>query len=216
MQRLVILVVTLALASVSAFAQFRDYKKGEFFVGYSNNQVDTGVSPNDDFSDLVGERETFHGFETAGVYNFSRYVGVKGSISGTYNNKSYAFTVPIDPDGTGQVSFDTNNSLYNFLGGLQFKDNSSEARVKPFAHAMIGAGHGRVKVKNLICDTDVDCAGFSGTTSETGFSAALGGGIDIKLGNRVDLRLIQVDYNPIRFDNATTHNVRFGFGFVFK
>lgn len=216
MQRLAVMVAVLALGCVSAFAQFRDYKKGEFYVGYSHNQVDTGVSPNDDFSDLVDRREGFNGFEVAGVYNFGRYVGLKGSISGTYNSKSYAFTVPTTPPATGQVAFDTNNSLYNFLGGVQFKDNASEARVKPFAHILAGAGHGRVNVKNLFCDTDVDCSGFSGTVSETGFAGAFGGGIDVKLSDRVDLRLFQIDYNPIRFDNATTHNFRFGIGFVFK
>lgn len=205
-----------AFASVGIFGQSSDFKKAEFFVGYSNNQVDTGISPNDDFSNIVGERETFHGFNVSGVYNFSRYLGLKGDISGGYNNKRYDFTVPITPTGTGSVGFDTNNSLYNFLGGIQIKDNSSDARVKPFAHIMGGAGHGRVKVKNLVCSTGVDCSGFSGTTSETGLAGAFGGGLDVKLSNRVDLRVIQVDYNPIRFDNATTHNVRFGFGLVFK
>lgn len=204
-----------ALAGFSVNAQTTDHKKAEAYIGYSASSTDTGVSPNDDFSDLVNEREGFHGFEVAGVYNFHRYVGFKGSVSGTYNNKNFDFSVPTT-EGTGQVSFDTNNSLYNFLGGVQFKDNASDARIKPFAHVLIGAGHGRVKVKNLFCDTDVECGGFAGTTSETGFAGAFGGGIDVRLNNRVDLRLIQVDYNPIRFDNATTHNVRFGIGFVFK
>ncbi len=215
MKKYVLALCVGALASFSAMAQSTDHKKAEAYIGYSASSVDTGVSPNDDFSDLVGEREGFHGFEVAGVYNFHRYVGIKGSISGTYNNKDFAFTVPVGED-TGQVSFDANSSLYNFLGGVQFKDNASEARIKPFAHILAGAGHGRVKVKNLLCDEGVECAGFAGTTSETGFAGAFGGGVDVKLNNRVDLRLIQVDYNPIRFDNATTHNVRFGIGLVFK
>jgi opacity protein-like surface antigen len=193
-----------------------EYKKSEFFVGYSNNQVDTGVSPNDDFSDIVDDRESFHGFNVSGVYNFSRYFGINGDVSGTYNNKSYDFTVPTVPPATGRVRFDADSSLYNFLGGIQIKDNASEARLKPFAHILAGAGHGRVKVDNLTCDLGVDCSGFEGTTSETGFAAAFGGGLDIKLNNRIDLRAIQIDYNPIRFDNGTTHNVRFGIGLVFK
>lgn len=216
MQKLLIAFCFAALSGLAAFAQSSDYKKGEVFVGYSNNQVDTGVTPDDDFGDLIDDRVTFHGFNVSGVYNFHRYFGVKGDISGTYNNTGYNFTVPTAPPSTGQVSFDTNNSLYNFLGGVQIKDNATDRRLKPFAHVMVGAGHGRVKVKNVSCDPALDCTGFAGTTSETGLAGAFGGGLDIGLNNRIDLRVFQVDYNPIRFDNATTHNVRFGFGIVFK
>lgn len=219
MKKIALAICLAAFSGLSAFAQTTttsDYKKSEFFVGYSNNQVDTGVSPNDDFSDLVDDRETFHGVNVSGVYNFSRYLGLKGDVSGTYNSKSYDFTVPTVPPATGRVSFDANSSLYNFLGGIQVKDNSSDARFKPFAHVLAGAGHGRVKVKNLTCDISVDCTGFEDTGSETGFAAAFGGGVDIKLNDRIDFRAIQVDYNPIRFDSGTTHNIRFGIGFVFK
>jgi len=204
------------LTSVAAVAQSSDYKKAEVFVGYSNNQVDTGVSPDDDFDGFINDRETFHGFNVSGVYNVSRYFGIKGDVSGTYNNKSFDFTVPTVPPATGRVTFDANSSLYNFLGGIQIKDNASEKRLKPFAHILAGAGHGRINVKNLNCDIGVDCTGLEGTESETGLAGAFGGGLDVKLNNRIDLRVIQVDYNPIRFDGATTHNVRFGFGFVFK
>jgi opacity protein-like surface antigen len=104
---------------------------------------------------------------------------------------------------------------YNFLGGVQIKDNSSDARFKPFAHALIGAGHGRTKVSSVTCPAGVDCSDLI-NDSETGFAGAFGGGLDIKLSNRVDFRAIQVDYNPIKFDSGTQNNVRFGVGFVFK
>ena len=201
-----------AVAGSAAFAQTDEYKKGEVYVGFSHQQVDTGITPDDDFSEVVGRREPFNGFQVSGVYNISRYVGIKGDISGAYNNTRFSFTLPP----SDRVAFDTNNSLYNFLGGVQFKDSASDARVKPFAHVLAGAGHGRVKVKNVDCNPVAVCTGLQGTTSETGFAGAFGGGVDVKLNNRVDLRLIQVDYNPIRFDGATSHNFRFGIGFVFK
>jgi hypothetical protein len=216
MKKVFFLVAVAIFATSSTFAQSGDYKKGEFFVGYSNQQVDTGVEPDASFGQLVNKRETFHGFNVAGVYNVHRYVGIKGDISGAYNSRDYSFTVPAGPGSPGNVAFDTDSSLYNFLGGVQFKDNASNARVKPFAHILAGAGHGRVKVNNLTCSVPANCVGFDGTLSETGLAGAFGGGVDVKLSNRVDLRLIQIDYNPIRFDNATTHNVRFGIGLVFK
>ena len=216
MKQLMLAICIGALSALTAAAQIDDYKKGEFFIGYSNNQVDTGVSPDEDFSDFVDERETFHGFNVSGVYNFHRYFGIKGDISGGYNSKTFDFTVPTAPPSTGEVSFDADSSLYNFLGGIQIKDNGSEARLKPFAHALAGVGHGRVKVSNVVCDPAVDCTGLTGTTSETGFAGAFGGGLDVKINDGIDLRLIQVDYNPIRFDSGTTHNVRFGIGLVFR
>lgn len=205
------------MMSLAAFAQSTDeYKKGEFFVGYSNGQVDTGLNSEDgsEFEEFFDERETFHGFNVSGVYNLTRYVGIKGDVSGVYNSKDFDVTVP-DGTGTARVAFNTRSSLYNFLGGVQIKDNATEGRFKPFAHALVGAGHGRVEFKDVVCPGDV-CAALEGTESETGLAGAFGGGIDIRLNNRVDFRAIQVDYNPIRFDGGTQHNIRFGIGFVFK
>lgn len=212
MKKFILAACFAAMASVASFAQSDDYKKGEVFVGYSNNQVDTGIDSDESFG-LIKEREPFHGFNASGVYNVHRYFGLKADVSGTYNNKDFNFTVP---GSSSRVSFDTNSSLYNFLGGVQVKDNATDARFKPFAHALIGAGHGRTKVKNLTCPTGVDCSSIARSESETGLAGAFGGGIDIKINNRVDFRAIQVDYNPIKFDSGTQHNVRLGIGIVFK
>jgi opacity protein-like surface antigen len=213
------MILALCLTAVSAFAvaaQNSDYKKSEFFVGYSNGQVDTGIDIEDgnEIEEFFDERETFNGFNVSGVYNLGRYVGIKGDVSGTYNNRDFRVTVPNEPT-PAVVSFKTNSALYNFLGGVQFKDNASEGRFKPFAHVMGGAGHARVKFKDVVCPDEV-CAALEGTESETGLAGAFGGGLDIRINDRIDFRAIQVDYNPIRFDDRTQHNVRFGIGLVFK
>lgn len=217
MKKFILALSLTALSSVFAAAQTTtdDYKKSEFFIGYSNNQVDTGIDADGDFSDLVDERESFHGFNVSGVYNVNRYLGIKGDVSGTYNSKDFNFTVPAAPSGTGTVTFSTSSSLYNFLGGVQLKDNSRDGRFKPFAHALVGAGHGRVKIKDVGCSVGVDCTGLEGTTSETGLAGAFGGGLDIRVSDNFSIRAIQVDYNPIKFDSGTSHNVRLGFGIVF-
>jgi hypothetical protein len=208
------------VSSVSAFAQSTsDYKKTEIYVGYSNNQVDTGANSNTGnaaqnfFDDRIG----FHGFEVAGVANVSRYVGIKGDISGSYKREDFTTTF-----GTGAtantVNVETKNSLYNFLGGVQIKDNSSDARVKPFAHVLGGVGHARFKVDSVTCSNTAvtNCSSLIASESETGLAGAFGGGIDVKLSNRVDLRLVQVDYNPMRLAGSTSHNFRFGIGLNFK
>jgi hypothetical protein len=61
----------------------------------------------------------------------------------------------------------------------------------------------------------VGCAGIV-SGSETGLAGAFGGGLDIKLNDHIDFRLIQVDYNPIKFNGGVQQNVRIGIGFVFK
>jgi Outer membrane protein beta-barrel domain len=195
-----------------------DYKKSEFFVGYSNNQVDTGLDSQSGtaFQNFFNDRESFHGFNASGTYNVSRYVGITGDVSGTYKNKDFSFTVPTSPNTTGTVALKTNNSLYNFLGGVQVKDNASEGRLKPFGYALVGAGHRRTKFKDVSCPTGVDCSFFNQTDSETGLAGAFGGGLDIRLNNKVDIRAIKVDYNPIKFDGGVDHNVRIGVGVVFK
>lgn len=204
------------ISSAIAFGQ-DDYKKGEFFVGYSNNQVDTGIPSGEIPGNPIDKRESFNGFNASGVVNFSKYFGLKADVSGTYRNDNFGVSVG-NGSNSASVSFDADSSLYNVLGGVQVKNNSSERKVKPFAHALVGAGIGRIKVKNINCSVgEVDCNFLNSIGGrETGLAGAFGGGLDIKLSNQIDLRAVQVDYNPIRFDRLTQHNVRIGIGIVFK
>lgn len=207
-----------AISGLAAFAQTSDdFKKAEVYVGYSNNQVDSGINVEGDneFEDFFDERESFNGFEAAGVYNFSRYVGIKGDVSGTYKSENFSVSVPTN-GGTSTFGADTKISLYNFLGGVQIKDNANKGRFKPFAHALVGAGHARIKIDNLVCPTGVSCVGFQDDFTRTGFAGAFGGGIDVRLNDKFDIRAIQVDYNPMRFDGQTQHNIRLGVGLVIK
>jgi hypothetical protein len=196
---LVILFVTFSFAQSTD-----DYKKGEVFIGYSANVFNAG---NVD-SSSVSKSTAFNGVNVSGVYNFSKYIGVKGDFSTHYKNLTDTIgsvtvgTTPPVPPRTIKVGA----SVQNYLAGVQFKDNSTEGRVKPFAHALVGVG--RVKAR----------ASFSGTSvsqAETGLALAFGGGIDVRVNKRVSIRVIQADYNPIRIDGETSNNVRLGFGIVF-
>ena len=91
---------------------------------------------------------------------------------------------------------------HTLVGGVQFKDNSKDKKVKPFGHLM--AGFTNARVSGFVSD------------SETGFAGVIGGGVDIKLSPRVDLRAIQLDYNPTRLGGETQHNFRVGIGVVFR
>lgn len=204
-------IVIIACASIAA-AQSDDYKKFEFFAGYSHNRIDTGIGDDDpSLRDIVDEREGFHGFNTSITGNVSRYVGFKFDLSGHFKSRSIPF-------GTIDRGIDIDSRVYNFLGGVQLKDNSSETTFKPFAHALVGAAHARnsVEISNDVCIAIVPSpcpADF--TEKETGFAGAFGGGIDIRASNRIDIRVIQIDYNPTRLFDSTQHNFRIGFGIVF-
>lgn len=188
----------LACASVSFAQSSDDYNKFEFYGGFSHNRVDTGISDNDpDLDDVVDEREGFNGFNTSITGNFTRYLGVKGEYS--FHRKSFE-------DTTGLTNITANVDLHTFVGGLQIKDNSKEKRFKPFAHLMAGVAHSRFNLENA----PVGLIDFD--DSDTGFAGVFGGGLDIRAGDRVDIRAIQLDYAPTRLGDEMQHNFRIGFG----
>jgi hypothetical protein len=191
---------------VSAQTNSDEYNRNEFYVGYSNQQVN-------DF-----RRQPHNGFEVSYVRNVHRYVGIKGDFSAAYRNRNFPVLFST-ASGDGSYRFENERSIYNFLGGVQVKDNASTARLKPFAHALVGVAHNRNKTKNFTCVSN--CSGqalplIPFSTSDTGFSGAFGGGLDIKINDKIDFRAIQVDYNPIYSNQRVNNNVRFGIGIVFK
>jgi len=207
-----ILIGTIILACASIAAAQSDYKKFEFFGGFSHNRVDTGVGDEEPaLGDIVNEREGFNGFEVSATGNLSRYIGLKGDFSGHFKNRN--LQIP----GLPGSSVDIDSRLFNFLGGVQIKDNSTEGTFKPFAHALAGVAHARnsVEFNDVVCIAIVPspCSPF--TENETGFAAAFGGGLDIRASDRISIRAIQVDYNPTRLFDSTQHNFRIGVGIVF-
>jgi hypothetical protein len=198
MRKLLMAAMFVACTSSFAFAQTDDYNKYDVGVLYSHNRVDVGVEdPNQNFFD---EREGFHGVELSAKGNVSRYVGLKGSYS--FHRKSFDIA-----GNTAATTFDVDANLHQFLGGVEFKDNARETGVKPFAHVLAGVGHARADVSNATVSFD---------ESETGFAAAIGGGVDFRINDRVDFRAIQFDYNPTRDNGQTSHNFRVGIGIIFR
>lgn len=215
MKKVILAVSLMAVSSLFTFAQTTavdDYKKGEVYVGYSNGQIDTGLESGNSAVDFFQERENFNGVNVSGVYNVTRYFGVKGDVSATFNSNDFN-----DTFNGATVSFKNKNSLYNFLGGVQVKDNSNDGVFKPFGHVLVGAAHARAKVSAFSCTPSAACPATipNDTFSETGFAGAIGGGLDFRLNNRVQIRAIQIDYNPVRLSGETQNNLRIGAGIVF-
>lgn len=190
--RFLLLVVLLFVSTSFSFAQQQspDYDKVEVFAGYSNG------------TDIGSEFEWVeHGFNAAAVYNFHRLVGVKFDVSGTYK------TFDDSP------FFTTRHSLYNVTGGIQIKNNRKSRRVKPFAHFLVGVARHSDESEGS-CPQGSFCPPFS--SDENGLSLIVGGGLDIKVNRRIDIRAAQFDLNPIFFGNDIYPNLRFSTGVVFK
>lgn len=200
-----------------------DYHKVEVFAGVSNNQFDVGSTNNNTFNNQFKVRESLNGAEGSVVYNLNRYFGIKGDFSAHFKNIQLenVLNVTTTPNSTTTtVQFArVRTSVYNFLGGVQIKDNRKEGlRFRPFGHAMVGQALIRTNLKSAdfsspFCTSSVNaCAGLDATKMD--LSAAFGGGVDFKATNRLSFRT-QADYNPTRLNNSTQHNFRFSVGLVF-
>ncbi len=196
MKKFILMAIFIACSAPFSFAQTTssdDYHKVEGYGGYSYNSLDTG-----------DVREGFNGFETSVTGNFHRYVGAQFDYS--FHRDSFDLT-------TFGTTLSNKNDLHTVLGGVQIKDNSKETKVKPFANLLVGVANFRSKI-DFVGGTAPPAAFVGTENSDTGFAAAIGGGLDLRVNERFDIRAIKVDYNPTRFGNGTLHNVRVGVGIV--
>jgi opacity protein-like surface antigen len=180
---------TLILISATAALAQDDYKKYEFFAGYSALYLDNlaGDTGSPAVDDVLGEKQNLRGFNLAAGFNFHKYVGAKFDYS--LHLREDNFTRP-----AGSGTIDT--TLQNFLGGIQIKNNMNDGpRFKPFGHALFGVAVQKVDVDSPNLPALFGINDFH--TNETSFSMAFGGGLDIKLNDRFDLRVVQVDWNII-------------------
>ncbi|HEX5876542.1 MAG TPA: outer membrane beta-barrel protein [Pyrinomonadaceae bacterium] len=177
----------LLLSATAAVAQ--DYRKWEFFGGYSAMTFDNLGDDTDSaaVNDLLSERNTLRGFELAITRNFHKYVGAKFDYSLHLREDEFS-----RPAGNGTID----TTLQNFLGGIQVKDNSEDGpRFKPFGHALFGVANQKLDVDSPQLPAVLGISDFH--VNETSFAMAFGGGLDIRLTDRIEIRAVQVDWNII-------------------
>lgn len=207
LRRVLLSTIFIAACALSAAAQAADdYPKVELYGGYSHARVESNIATNafsfggpfatvapctdvgrltfgQDFQRFFCERRGFHGFDASVTYNLSRYFGLKADMTGHFKSEKFL---------DGAETNATRERLYNFLLGVQFKNNRRSARVKPFAHALIGAA----RYSDMNTETG---PGFTAIIRDrmTSFAMKMGGGLDLRAGKHVDVRLIELDFNPI-------------------
>jgi opacity protein-like surface antigen len=183
----------LIVFSAASLALAQENSKVEVYGGYSYLRNDRDL---DSIRDL-------RGWNTSVTYNLNNFLGVKADFSGHYNDRTFVFD--------DQVSLKEKENDFTFLFGPQFSYRKNE-RIVPFAHVLIG-GRRRTFSSSLI---DTDFGTFNDKFSNTAFSAAFGGGLDIKLKKGVAFRLFQADYLLSRTFGFSQNNLRLGTGLVFR
>jgi len=195
-KRILTLSTLLLLCATATFAQSNDYKNWEFFGGYSALHFDNlaGDTNNAAANDVLGDRQTLRGFELAITRNFHKYVGAKFDYSLHLREDNFS-----RPAGSGTVD----STIQNFLGGIQVKNNSEDGpRFKPFGHALFGVAVQKVDVDSPQLPVLFGISDFH--VNETSFAMAFGGGVDIRLNDRLDVRAGQIDWNIINRGDQQT------------
>jgi opacity protein-like surface antigen len=216
MRKLLLLSILIALCASLTRAQ--DRPRPEFFAGYSFENIDSGIKSADFAgtaipSTSLEQRYRLNGFNLSGTGYLTKRFGLTGDFSAGFERRI---------DNFGILQTRAKFSIYNITAGPQVKFFSNR-RATPFVHALFGVA--RRSLKETV-DVAVATPITFAEDSTTSFAMNLGGGIDVRLNDRVDIRVIQVDYNPIflksriienvNFPGRTAQGVRFSIGLVIK
>jgi hypothetical protein len=179
-------------------------RRGEFYIGYTGSSVPVSAG-----GVINGNpRSVAHGLQTSVTLPASRFVGLRGDFSFTYNDRDEAFSVGGPP-----TTVTRRTEIYNILAGVQVKDYESESAVQPFGHALVGLGVYRQSLLN--CQNPLNGSYCGDRVRGHGLAGAFGGGLDFRVFDRAGVRVTS-DYNPMRINKETINNFRFGVGVVFK
>ena len=211
MRKLLLLLAIMLVCAPAGFAQ-SDYSDWEFFIGYAHERANNGadrldargraVSASGATSpvDFVSERKPFNGVTAEVVANVHRNVGLVTNFAATFSDADFL-------DRLSGRTFNARLSRYTLLFGPRFNWRNSSPFL-PFAHALFGITRYHANFR----DDDFTCP----DTDQNAFAMALGGGLDIRAGNHVDIRAAQVDYLPVFFSQKREDGLRFSAGVKIK
>jgi hypothetical protein len=191
-----LLVTCCVLSTPAQTADDDDYPRNEFFAGYSFNSADINTLT------VAPERTGQHGLNLAYTRNLSEHVGLTFDASAHLKRDRFTFA---------NLAFERKRDQYHFLGGVQFKSRRGGGRVAPFAHVLAGGAlfrgfaSSRTPAGNTFLIDDA-----------TSFALAVGGGLDVRAGKHLDVRVVQADYLPTFFGGTRQDNLRLSFGVVFR
>lgn len=128
----------------------------------------------------ISGRLSQSGWNASVAGNVNRWLGFVGDFSGNYGSH----------DGVKR-------NAHSFLFGPRVSYRGND-RVTPFVHGLFGV----TRAHRDIFDPGIPPPAIPGQT-ETAFSMALGGGLDVRASDALALRVIQADYLMTRFDESS-------------
>lgn len=194
-------------------AMAKDYPRAEFFGGFSTYSGSPAIGDYNDIASMLGtdegniptgwrldgnilrteHREQFYGIQADSAVNFHENFGIVADFGYQYD----------DLNGHGY-------SVYEYLFGPQFSKRGDRTTI--FAHALFG-GNGLQSSGSK----DLFDSGISNYFSVNAFAMGFGGGVDLNAGNRLAIRVVQLDWIPNRMGGEwSTNAFRLGFGIVVK
>jgi len=132
----------------------------------------------------------FHGWNASITGNVTKRFGIVADFSGQYGSERAA-------------SLLIKQDAHSFLFGprLAFRGK----RLTPFVYALFGVTR---------FHESATIAGQRFSESDTGFSSAFGGGMDVRVNDRVAIRAFQIDYFRPNFFGEAHNRGRLAFGVV--
>lgn len=214
---------TLLFCLFTASLSAQDFPKNEIQTLYLHGQIDGLLTERDPA--LTGKfqrRRPHHGFAIGYVRNTSPISGLKFEVSWMRDEQTVRLPgSALNPAVAGDASsFTYRQSPLSILVGPQFKRNRSDATLKPFFHLLSGPVLYRTTLPAnglAACAASLQlptCPTRFNSDRWT-FSSVIGGGLDLRITNRMDLRIAQIDYIPITRFGKNAQNIRLGFGFIF-
>ena len=125
--------------------------------------------------------------------------GWNAAVSGFFNSYLGATA---DFSGAYGSPFSVDTKIYTFMFGPVVRLKNPTPLV-PYAHALFGGAHGSVSALGI-------------SDSDTNFSWAVGGGVDLKFAPALSFRLAQVDWLRIHNSGDSINNFRYSAGFVLR
>jgi opacity protein-like surface antigen len=198
MQRLVLgaLAVLCAPLLLAQKASENQFPKIEFSGGY----LYVGEFPYNVFRFPIGNGAvvlendfgTRRGFALSFTRNLNRRIGFRGEFSAQFHHEQGTGNfIVLCGTGTCPVSqpIELTPKLFNFLGGPEIKFRN-HTRFTPLVYGLFGLAH-----TTATFSTSGTALNLNLLTTETGFSMAYGGGVEVRISRRFSVRT-SVDFNP--------------------
>ena len=134
----------------------------------------------------------FHGWNSSVTGNLTKRIGITADFSGHYGSEQ-----------VGPIL--VNQNAHSFLFGPRYTFRGK--KVSPFVYALLGVTR---------FQQSATIAGQRLSESDSGFSSAVGVGMDVKVNQRVAIRAFQIDYFRPNFFGEAHNRYRVAFGVVLQ